>query len=84
MLLTDKYADKIYGIITCHDRMIMSHAEAIVILNLFPLSTNIAAEEKNWMMSAVRREKRNVLIVVLTFLIPGICLFWKLSAEENT
>ncbi len=23
MLLTDKYADKIYGIITCYDRMII-------------------------------------------------------------
>ena len=36
MLLTDKYADKIHGIITCHDRMIIqgyipnwSHAEAM-------------------------------------------------------
>ena len=36
MLLTDKYADKIYGIITCYDRMIIqgyipnwSHAEAM-------------------------------------------------------
>ncbi|MFR1923817.1 MAG: hypothetical protein ACLSX1_13440 [Mediterraneibacter gnavus] len=36
MLLTDKYADKIHGIITCYDRMIIqgyipnwSHAEAM-------------------------------------------------------
>ncbi len=36
MLLTDKYADKIYGITTCYDRMIIqgyipnwSHAEAM-------------------------------------------------------
>lgn len=36
MLLTDKYADKIYGIITCYDRMIIqgyipnwSHADAM-------------------------------------------------------
>lgn len=36
MLLTDKYADKIFGIITCYDRMIIqeyipnwSHAEAM-------------------------------------------------------
>ena len=36
MLLTDKYADKIYGIIACYDRMIIqgyipnwSHAEAM-------------------------------------------------------
>ena len=36
MLLTDKYADKIYGIITCYDRVIIqgyipnwSHAEAM-------------------------------------------------------
>ncbi len=36
MLLTDKYADKIYGTITCYDRMIIqgyipgwSHAEGV-------------------------------------------------------
>lgn len=36
MLLTDKYADKIFGIVTCYDRMIIqeyipnwSHAEAM-------------------------------------------------------
>ena len=29
MLLTDKYADKIYGIITCYDRMIIQGYIAI-------------------------------------------------------
>ena len=40
MLLTDKYADKIHGIITCYDRMIIqgyipnwSHAEAMKCYN---------------------------------------------------
>lgn len=83
MLLTDKYADKIHGIITCYDRMIIqgyipnwSHAEAMTaymklngirILIIPPVSPSPLRNR------SVRMRKR-----LLTK------MEWKLSSSENS
>ena len=83
MLLTDKYADKIHGIITCYDRMIVqgyipnwSHAEAMTaymklngirILIIPPVSPSPLRNR------SVRMRKR-----LLTK------MEWKLSSSENS